>query len=125
MKCKADGKRRDIEFLVGDNVFVKLQPYRQSLVALRKNQKLDMRYFRSFEILERIGPVAYKLKLPDTVKIHPIFHISLQKKCEGAPNNRVVSLLPYSMMTTDRYFNHQLYWTDARLKEMVFGCQRY
>jgi len=28
-------------------------------------------------------------------------------------------------MTKDRYFNHQLYWTNPRLKEMVLGCQRY
>jgi len=39
--------------------------------------------------------------------------------------SNLLSLLLYSMMTKDRYFNHQLYWTDARLKEMVFDCQRY
>jgi len=99
MKCRADLKRRDIQFLVGDHVFVKLQPYRQSSVVLRKNQKLSMRYFGPFEILERIGQVAYKLKLPDTAKIHPVFHISLLKKCEGAPQQQSI---PVTLLNDDK-----------------------
>ena len=83
MKQKADTKRRDIAFQVGEYVFVKLQPYRQNSVALRKNQKLSMRYFGPFKIIECISPVAYKLELPATARIHPVFHISLLKKCEG------------------------------------------
>jgi len=39
--------------------------------------------------------------------------------------SNLLSLLLYSMMIKDRNFNHQLYWTDARLKEMVLGCQKY
>ena len=85
MKDYADGKRKDVQFSEGEYVFVKLQPYRQSSVALRRNQKLSMKYFGPFKIIERVGPVAYKLQLPDTARIHPIFHISLLKKCIGEP----------------------------------------
>jgi len=67
-----------------------------------------MRYFGSFEVLERIGLIGYKLKLPDTMKIHSVFHISLLRNVKEHPDNKV-SLLLYSMMTKDRYFNHQLY----------------
>jgi len=99
MKCRADSKQRDTQFLVGDHVFVKLQPYRQSSIALRKNQKLSMRYFEPFEILERIGPVAYKLKLPDTAKIHLEFHNSLLKICEGTLQQESI---PVTLLNDDK-----------------------
>ena len=63
---------------------VKLQPYRQHSVALRKNQKLGMRFFGPFEVVERVGHVAYKLKLPEAARIHLVFHISLLKKFQGS-----------------------------------------
>nr|KYP52353.1 hypothetical protein KK1_025830 [Cajanus cajan] len=49
-------------------------------VAPRKSQKLSMQFFGPFEALQHIGFVAYKLKLPDIARIHPVFHISLLKK---------------------------------------------
>ena len=64
MKLQADKKRKDIHLEVGDLALVKLQPYRQSSVALRKNQNLSLRYFGPFELLEKIGKVAYRLLLP-------------------------------------------------------------
>jgi len=80
MKLQPDKKRRDIHLEVGDLALVKLQPYRQSFVALRKNQKLSLRYFGPFVVLEKIGKVAYRLLLPESAEIYPIFHISLLKK---------------------------------------------
>lgn len=66
MKHNADKKRKDVSFEVGDQVLVKLQPYRQSSVTLRKNQKLGIRYFGPFTIMAKVGMVAYKLQLPET-----------------------------------------------------------
>ncbi|XP_072073959.1 uncharacterized protein [Arachis hypogaea] len=85
MKAQADCKRREVDFQIGDFVYVKLHPYRQNLGVLRKNQKLSMKYFGPFSISSRIWKVAYRLALSPTAKIHQIFHISLLKKCEGAP----------------------------------------
>jgi hypothetical protein len=70
MKNQAYKKRRDIELKVGDWVLVWLQPYRQQFVALRKNQKLGMRFFGPFMIIAKVGAVAYKLQLPQEAKIH-------------------------------------------------------
>jgi len=49
------------------------------------NQKLSMGYFGPFLILARIGPVAYKQKLPLSTQIHLVFHVSVLKKCTGEP----------------------------------------
>lgn len=76
MKIQDDKKKRDVQFQIGDMVLVKLQPYCQHSVTLRKNDKLGLRYFSPFEIITKVGAVAYKLNLPNTAKIHAVFHVS-------------------------------------------------
>ena len=67
------------EFKVGDHVFLKVKANRSSL-KLGSCAKLAARFCGPFEILERIGPVAYMLALPASMTIHNVFHVSLLKK---------------------------------------------
>jgi hypothetical protein len=78
-KSYADKNRIHREFKVGDHVFLKVKANRSSL-KLGRCAKLASRFCGPFEILERIGPVAYMIALPASMSIHNVFHVSLLKK---------------------------------------------
>ncbi len=73
MKAYADKKSRDHPFKVGDRV---LLAARQNQLPHGLSSKLSAKYYRPFPILSADGFVAFKLELPKTVNIHPIFHVS-------------------------------------------------
>ena len=73
-------KRKDIEYEVGDKVFLKVSP-RRKILRFGKKGKVSPRFIILYEILERIGPVAYRLALPmELVKLHNVFHVSMLQK---------------------------------------------
>jgi hypothetical protein len=80
MKIQADKHRSDRSFVVGDWVYVKLEPYVQMIVARRSNHKLSYKYFGPYPIVQKVGEVAYKLQLPPSSQIHPVIHVSQLKK---------------------------------------------
>nr|GEY27545.1 putative reverse transcriptase domain-containing protein [Tanacetum cinerariifolium] len=80
MSC-ANIRRKPLEFQVGDHVMLKVSP-RKGVIRFGKRGKLNPRYIGPFKILDRIEPVAYKLKLPEELSnVHNTFHISNLKKC--------------------------------------------
>nr|GEY11155.1 putative reverse transcriptase domain-containing protein [Tanacetum cinerariifolium] len=80
-KSYAGKRRKPLEFSVGDKVLFKVSP-RKGVVRFGKRSKLSPRYVGPFEIVERIGPVAYQLRLPqELVGVHDTFHVSNLKKC--------------------------------------------
>jgi hypothetical protein len=72
MKSQADKGRSQHHPEVGDMVFIKLQPYIQSSLAPRANQKLSFKFFGPFLVLRRVGSVAYMLGLLASSSIHPV-----------------------------------------------------
>lgn len=64
-------------------MFLKLRPHRQSFLIRRVNQKLAARYFGPFKIIQKLSEVVFKLDLPSSTKLHPVFHVSLLKKVMG------------------------------------------
>jgi hypothetical protein len=79
-KSYADLKRRILEFAVGDHVFLKVSPMK-GVVRFGKKGKLSPRFIGPFEILERVGDLAYRLALPPSLSgVHNVFHVSMLRK---------------------------------------------
>ena len=91
-KIYADKRRKDLEFVVEDRVFLKLSPWK-GVVRFGKRGKLSPRYIGLFEIVERIGPVAYRLDLPEELsRVHNVFHISMLRKYISDPSHVLEAL---------------------------------
>ena len=74
-------RRKPLEFNVGEKVLLKVSPWK-GVVRFVKRGKLGPRYIGPFVILERIGPVAYRLDLPQELSgVHNVFHVSNLRKC--------------------------------------------
>ena len=94
MKQQADQHRSEREFAIGDWVFLRLQPYKQlSLKQQKKDNKLAPKYYGPYKVLQKIGSMPYKLELPPSSRIHPVFHVSCLKKVIGE-NIPVQKMLP-------------------------------
>ena len=86
-KSYADRRRRPLSFDVGDHVFLKISP-RRGLTRFGRGGKLSPRYIGPFDIIEKIGEVAYRLALPPRLSgIHDVFHVSMLKKYEPDPSH--------------------------------------
>ena len=84
-KSYADVQRRPLEFEVGDHVFLKVMSKR-GVVRFDKHGKLSPRFIGPFEILERVGTVAYRLALPPSMSgVHEVFHVSMLRKYTPDP----------------------------------------
>lgn len=80
----ANRRRKEREFAVGDMVYLKIQPYKNTSFSLHRSLKLHPKFYGPFQVLERIGMVAYKLLLPDSCQLHLVFHVSQLKKHLGS-----------------------------------------
>ncbi|KAA0051967.1 pol protein [Cucumis melo var. makuwa] len=88
-KSYADVRWKDLEFDVGDKVFLKVAPMK-GILRFERRGKLSPRFVGPFEILERIGPVAYRLALtPSLSAVHDVFHVSMLRKYVPDPSHLV------------------------------------
>jgi hypothetical protein len=103
-KSYVDNGRTHREFKMGDHVFLIVKANRSSL-KLGNCSKLAARYCGPFEILERIGPVAYIIALPASMFVHNVFHVSLLKKY--IPN--VNHVIDWNVIQVEKEGNFQVH----------------
>ena len=109
-KSYADLKRRDIEYEVGDKVFLKVSSWKKILQFGQKG-KLSPRFIGPYEILERIGPMAYRLALPpELAKLHDVFHVSMLRRYRSDESN----ILPVQEIQVHEDFSY-----DEEPKEIL------
>lgn len=110
----ANNHRSDRVFSVGDWIYLKVQPYRQVSLYFIHFNKLTAKYYGPYQVLQKIGPIAYKLALPSHVTIHPTFHVSLLKPCHKLPET---FNLPPVLEFSSPYFPNPKAIKDRRMSK--------
>ena len=115
MKKYADQHRRALEFQTGDKVLLKLTPQILKKVSSKTRQRgLIPKFEGPFEVIKKVGEVAYMLKLPERLKLHPTFHVSFLKPYveDAEPGRAQVKRAPPLVMTqfdrrVEKILNHK------------------
>ena len=90
-KSYVDIRRKDIQYEIGKKVFLKVSPWKK-VIRFGKKGKLSPRFIGPYEVIEQVGPVAYRLALPSELeRIHNVFHVSMLRRYKSNPSH-VVSL---------------------------------
>ncbi|KAA0051482.1 putative retrotransposon protein, identical [Cucumis melo var. makuwa] len=112
-KSYADKRRRNLEFQVGDQVFLKLSPWR-GVIRFGRKGKLSPRYIGPYQIMERVGPTAYRLELPiELARIHDVFHVSMLRKYIPDPSH-VLQEQPVELKEDLSYVEEQVQILDRK-----------
>jgi hypothetical protein len=116
-KIYADKRRRELTFAVGDNVYLKVSPFRGAKRFLVKG-KLAPRYVGPYQITKRIGSLAYQLALPETTAgVHLVFHLSQLKKSEKEVEAKQVPMELLDLQDTLEYAEYPEKILDRAVKE--------
>jgi hypothetical protein len=83
MKQQADQCHSEHQFVEGDQVFLRLQPYKQTSLKVEHYQKLVPKFYGPYTVLKCVGQISYQLDFPSHSKLHPFFHVSCLKKVIG------------------------------------------
>jgi hypothetical protein len=116
-KSCANMHRRNLEFAEDDKVFLRVAPTK-GVTRFGKKGKLNSRYMGPFEILERVGPVAYRLALPfELANIHDVFHVSMLRKYISDPSH-VICYEPLQLQGDMAYEEVSIKLLNRKVKEL-------
>ncbi|KAK6140805.1 hypothetical protein DH2020_025454 [Rehmannia glutinosa] len=116
-KSYADKRRKDLEFEVGDEVFLRLSP-RKGLINPKKGGKLSPRYVAPYKILQRIGKLAYRLELPPLYTgMHDVFHVSRLMKYQLDPEHIITQDTP-PLMENLSYTERPIRIIDQQIRQL-------
>ncbi|RZC11704.1 Transposon Tf2-9 polyprotein, partial [Glycine soja] len=116
-KSYHDKRRKDLEFEVGDHVFLRVTPWTGAGRAL-KSRKLTPRFIGPFQILKRVGPLAYQIALPPSLSnLHNVFHVSQVRKYIRDPSH-VIELDDVQVKENLTYETLPLRIEDRRTKHL-------
>ncbi|XP_057538111.1 uncharacterized protein LOC130815639 [Amaranthus tricolor] len=106
-----------LQFEVGDKVFLKVSPTR-GVQRFGVREKLSPKFIRPFEILRRVGEVAYELALPPSLaKVHNVFHVSQLRKYVHVPSH-MLAYEPLLINESLAYEERPIRILDTRVKEL-------
>nr|GEU30418.1 putative reverse transcriptase domain, ribonuclease H-like domain, aspartic peptidase domain protein [Tanacetum cinerariifolium] len=110
-KCRSPrcwAERKPMKFQVEDSVMLKVLPWKR-VVHFGQRRKLNPRYVRPFEVLEKVGSLAYKLELPQELsKVHNTFHVSNLKTCHADE--------PLAVSLDGLHFDDKLYFIEESVE---------
>ena len=90
-KSYAGMKRKDIRYEIDKKVFLKVSPWKK-VIRFGKKGKLSPEFIGPYEVIEKVGPVVYRLALPPNLeKIHNVFHVSMLRRYRSDPSHVVSS----------------------------------
>lgn len=110
-------KRKDVEFEVGDKVFLRVAPYKR-VMRFDSKGKLAPRYIGPFEVLQRVRKVAYRLALPPSMdRVHNVFHVSMLRKYVSDPSH-ILSVEDVDVEENLVYEERLVQILDKQIKEL-------
>ena len=116
-KSYGDIRRKDIRYEIGEKVFLKVSPWKK-VMRFWENGKLSLKFIGPYEVIEKVGPVAYRLNLPPELeKIHNVFHVSMLRRYRSDPSH-VVSLEAIELRPDLTYEEEPVYILAQEVKEL-------
>ena len=116
-KHYSDPQRRKLEFNNGDNVFLNVAPMK-GIKRFGKKGKLSPRYVGPFEILDKVGDVAYRLALPPSLSnVHNVSHVSMLRRYISNPSH-VLNYEQLELSQDVSYEEHPVKILDTKEKEL-------